>query len=59
MAWFQTQVHLSPEIGCITIPLRQLWKQLACDLCAKHVHCHGQCSGLGEKDLCATVEEIN
>lgn len=28
------------------------------DLCAKPIDYHRQCSGLGEKDLCAVVEEI-
>lgn len=51
MAGIQTQVHLSPESGCVTIMLRQLRKQMAHDLCAKHTSYHGQCSGLGEMDL--------
>lgn len=59
MAGIQTQVRLSPEFGCITSLLRQLWNQLASDLCVTHVGYHGQRSGLGEKDVCAVVEEIN
>lgn len=59
MAGIQTQVHLSPEFGYIITLPRQRWKQLACDLCVKHIDYHGQCSDSGEKNLCAIVEEIN
>lgn len=56
MAGIQTQVHLSPEFGCITPMLRQLRKQMANDLCEKHIGHHGQHSGIGERDLCVVKE---